>query len=72
MKKSYTVIIPIAGSISIEVEAEDKAKAIDAAWAKIDEQASDAGEVEWEFLTRIAEGNVCYAPVTNTRVEEQQ
>ncbi len=69
--KKYTVVIPIAGSISIEVEAEDKRRAIDAAWTKIDAEAADAGEVEWEFLTRIAEGNVCYAPVTHTHVEEQ-
>jgi hypothetical protein len=69
--KKYTVVIPIAGAISIEVEAEDKTRAINAAWAKIDAEAADAGEVEWEFLNRIAEGNVCYAPVMHTHVEEQ-
>ena len=38
MKKSYTVIIPIAGAISIEVEAESKEAAKDAAWEEINEK----------------------------------
>jgi hypothetical protein len=70
--KKYTVVIPIAGSITIEVEAKDSMSAMDAAWVKIDAEGADAGEVTWEFRTRIAEGNVCYAPVTHTYVEEQR
>jgi hypothetical protein len=70
VKKSYTVIIPIAGAISIEVEAESEEAAKDVAWEEINEKGAEAGELEWEFLTRIVEGNVCHAPVLQTRVEE--
>ena len=61
----YVVQIPIAGSISIEVEAADKKAALAAAWDLINTNegpAEDVGEIEWEYFDVISEGNCCHAP----------
>jgi hypothetical protein len=64
--KQWSVVIPIAGSISISVETDepiDDKEAIRLAWAAIDTSGKDAGRLEWEFMERIAQGNVLHAPI---------
>jgi hypothetical protein len=68
MVTKYVVQIPIAGSVTFEVEAEDKDAALAAAWAQINEGAE--GEVEWEYLDSINKGNVCHAPLNEVRVSK--
>lgn len=61
----FFVEIPIAGSITIEVEAESKDDAKEAAWTRIHENAGepeDIGEITWEYLNAISTGNVSHAP----------
>ena len=61
-KKTYDVIIPIGGHITITVEAEDKDQAITAALEKrlSPEEIADA---EWEMLDKVNNGNVCHFPL---------
>lgn len=69
----YYVSIPIAGSITIEVEA-DSAKAAKAvAWEKINENSGDPediGDVTWEYMDQIVSGNVCAAPLNEIVVDK--
>lgn len=55
---TYTVIIPMAGHLIVEVEAKDEAEA--------KEKALDEASIEhlegWEALEQFTEGNVCYCP----------
>lgn len=64
--KKYVVTVPIAGSYTVEVEAEDEDGAIEAAF----EAQGEAEDVEWEALREICSGNVCHAPVWEVEVEE--
>jgi hypothetical protein len=68
MLKKYCVSIPLAGAIHISVEAESKEAAIVAAWKAIDEKGEEAGEVEWEFISKISEGNVLRVPLNEIEV----
>lgn len=69
--KRYIVSVPIAGAIHIEVEAADPKAAKKAAWKRIDnEDAETVGEIEWEFLEHITEGNGCHAPLNDIEVNE--
>jgi len=65
--KQYEVIIPLAGAISVFVDASDeneameKAKSID--W-NVDFTSEGNVEIyELDTLDHICQGNVCYAPV---------
>lgn len=69
-KQKYGVQIPIAGSIYIEVEAENETEAAEVAWEAINEKGEEAGELEWESLDTIAEGNVCHAPCHSVTVDK--
>lgn len=68
--KTYNVSIPIAGAIHVQVDAEDEQRATEAAWAKIDNEGPAAGDVEWEYLECITEGNVCHVWYNEIDVEE--
>lgn len=72
--KKFIVTIPIAGSFSIEVEAENAKAAEQEAWTKIGEHKAgdveEIGEVCWEYLRKICTGNVCHAPCHEISVEE--
>lgn len=59
-KKTYTVTLPIAGHLVIEVEAENAEAAIQAALVS-DQLTSDNIET-WEALEQFHQGNVCYCP----------
>lgn len=56
----YSVLIPIAGHICIEVDAESEQAAIDAAFES-DDLTLDNVE-QWEALTEFNSGNVCHCP----------
>lgn len=60
--KRWIVSLPIAGSMSIEVEGENKEKAIECAWKHFNENGSESFDLEWEAFDKIAEGNVLHAP----------
>lgn len=71
--KNFIVTIPIAGSFTIEVSAENAKAAKEAAWSKIGEHsgaAEEIGEVCWEYLTEICTGNVCHAPCHSISADE--
>jgi hypothetical protein len=56
---TYYVRIPIAGSITIEVESSSEEDAMEAAWTRINENAGDPediGDLEWEYLDAICTG----------------
>lgn len=58
----YDVKLPIAGTITFfEIEADSEQAAIDAA---LELDAKEAGaDVEWDIYTKLASGNVLYAPL---------
>lgn len=69
--RTFTVSIPIAGAISIGVEAESEEGAKDAAWEKYNNEGSDAGDVSWDAFEFITQGNVCHAPTNSVEVYEE-
>ena len=62
----YYVTIPIAGSVTVLVEAKDEDEAVEKAWDKI---GDDDADVEWEALRKIASGNVLHAPCNSIEVD---
>lgn len=65
---TFTVMMPIAGALHIDVEAKDADEAVEKAWAAYDNAGPDAGEVEWEVFEEITKGNVSYAPLNRIDV----
>ncbi len=68
----YTVSIPIAGAVHIEVEAESTTKAIAAAWDVYNDLGEKAGDVEWEAMDHITTGNVCHAPLNDVAANKHR
>jgi len=77
MSKFY-VTMPFAGYVTITVEAENKAEAIEAAYGvecevnPRDDQPEGISDVyveEWSFLEHITQGNVCYAPCNSASAQ---
>lgn len=68
----YLVTIPIAGRIVVEVKADSKEAAKEAAWDKLSAGAADeeGADIEWEFYDKLVEGNICRSHWTHTEVEE--
>jgi len=62
----YQVTMPIAGSVSLEVEAENPKAAIEAFW---DHPNIPHEPDEWDFVEHVCEGNVCYAMQMNVDVQ---
>ena len=69
--KTYSVMIPMAGHLSLTVEAESKddakGKAFDVAGKALDKMLTDDDESGAEFqnielLDQFNQGNVCYCP----------
>ena len=54
----YSVVIPMAGHLVVEVQAKDEEEAKEKAFG---EATLDHLE-EWEALTQFNKGNVCYCP----------
>ena len=65
--KRYNVSIPIAGTITFNVEAEDEKEAIEKAW----DGSIDDGELEYELYEHLAEGNVRHFWNNDIEVEEE-
>lgn len=65
-KRTFVVSIPIAGTVSFEVEAEDEETAKAAAWAKI--EGGEDGEVTWEFFETLVDGNCLNVPQNEVEV----
>ena len=57
MKKTYSVLIPIAGHIEISVQADNEENAIEKAWEE-DDQFKLANVLEWGSYRKLVEGNV--------------
>lgn len=51
--KTWIVSYPTAGVVTVEVEAETEAEAIEAGWSLVGD-----GDHTWEAMERIVEGNV--------------
>ena len=66
MAKKWCVVLPVAGSIEFEVEAETKNDAIEAAM----NMPPEKGELTWETFHEIVQGNVCHAPVNKAFADE--
>ena len=65
---TFTVMIPIAGALHIEVEAQNADEAEQKAWDAYDAVGGEAGEVEWNAFERLVNGNVLYAPTNHVEV----
>lgn len=73
--KTYIVAIPIAGQMFIEVQADSKEVAIEAAWDQYNESGPEAFEVEWEAFERLFTGNVSHVSGSEqsaTEVDESE
>lgn len=68
----YTVTIPIAGAMHIDVEADSEEDAELKAWDRIHESecAEKEGEIEWEFFSNTCEGNVCRVSYSKVEVSK--
>ena len=69
----YLVTLPVAGFITVEVEAADKEEAIDAAMSNADWTVTAKGNTEageFDLFEHIVRGNVCNAPVVDVSVEK--
>lgn len=73
--KTYDVILPIAGSIYMEIEADSEKEAIEKAFqTDWDIKIECNGEHhidELEAYEKIVEGNVCYVSTTEAEALEQ-
>ena len=72
-KKSYTVTLPVVGSIMVFVEAESKEQAVGLAfeqqsWRVVGSENTQPGE-GWETHRSLLRGNVCNASFTEMTVE---
>jgi len=70
----YTVVMPLAGAISVEVEADSKKAAIEAFWEAVDVMTAPEinDSIECEYLENITTGNVCHAPFHSVHVIEEK
>lgn len=57
-KKIWSVTLPIAGHLYVEVEAENEEEAIEKGFSA---EFTDS-DVEWETLYSFCQGNVCHCP----------
>lgn len=64
----FRVCIPITGQWFAEVEAETREAAIDAAWGTLGDD--DKGEVYWEGVTKVCQGNVFSGVLNEIEVDE--
>src|SRR5882757_9639110 len=62
----YRVSIPIAGSVTVFVEALDEEEAIERAWEKV---GDDDADVAWECHEKICEGNLLHVSQNEIEVD---
>ena len=70
--KSYTVLIPIAGALAIDVKATSAAAAKEAAWDAYNDKGSGSGDVEWEAYEHLTTGNVLHASQNSVEAVEHR
>ena len=58
---TYSVTIPIAGHVVVEVEADDEKQAKDKAW-EVDLADPHVADLSWEALEDFGKGNICACP----------
>lgn len=59
--KKWEVLLPVAGHVAVEVEAENEEEAIEKALRS--ENITNEDIQEWDVFKKIIEGNVCHAPL---------
>lgn len=69
-RRKYIVSIPITGAIHIEVDASSPQDAERRAWGRYSEEGPEAGEVEWNAIPVLIEGNVCHAYISRISAKE--
>lgn len=62
--KTWAVSFPVTGSYTVTVEADSEKAAIEAAWE------ADDGDLEWDRVERIVQGNVFYGSQNEIYAEE--
>jgi hypothetical protein len=62
----YAVTFPIAGTVTVQVEAQNEDEAIEKGWEKI---GDDDADVTWEAHTQIVTGNVFHGTSNNIEVD---
>lgn len=72
-KKSYTITLPVVGSIKVFVQAASEEQAIELAfeqqdWRVVGGPNTEPGEA-WEAMRSISTGNVMWAPINYMIVE---
>ena len=76
--KKYTVIMPFAGAITLTIEAKSEAEAKENFYKKVDNKITFDRKAleeieavaEWDFYTKITEGNVCNAEYSEMEIFE--
>jgi len=75
--KTYSVLMPFAGSMTLEVEAENEDDAKEKFYEEIEQVSFKMAETDkkgidvcWDFHEKIVGGNVCYAEWNNMEIEE--
>ncbi len=68
--KRYTVTVPIAGAICVEVEANSKEEAIQVAIENAFEDAWTENVLELDVYRRITTGNVLHVPFNELECDE--
>ncbi len=74
MGKEYEVLIPVAGAVSVMVEAESeeeavqKALEVDCVFNVISKDGAELHEID--FYEQITQGNILYAPYNEIEADE--
>lgn len=68
--KRFQVTYPVAGSVTIEVDAEDRSDAIDRGMDLAYEAVDRCEFEELDVYSKLVQGNVVYASVWQVNVEE--
>lgn len=71
----YYVTLPVCGSITVEVEAENESEAVNKDHEEQDwriESGENTEPGEFESMNEVCLGNVCHAPCSEYSVEEAE
>ena len=67
----YGVLVPLVGSVYVEVDADSEEEAIENAIQAdftIKFESEDVQLEEFELVDKVVEGNICYAPLHEAEV----
>lgn len=68
--KKYLVTMPICGSVTVEVKANNEEEAKELAFES--DQVNDHNRIEYDVLEYIVAGNVFYGDLNSVIVEEDE